>query len=168
MLNKMNGLKNLTGDIIQRLDDCDELSLLRAFRKMANTEIAAVLSVLPMQYVNQVLIILPADISNRVIACGFATRKLTPGIMKKLLVAIDYEAETAAAQKARKENKADRLVVQRQDTPEVPIAGHVPAAGGSLTEQKPFDDFSDDKVSARSLAILDTLGKLLGNTFRKH
>ena len=152
----------------QRLDDCDELSLLRAFRKMANTEIAAVLSVLPTQYVNQVLIILPSDISNRVIACGFGTRKLTPGILKKLLTAIDYEAQIAEEQKARIENKADRLVVHRQETQEVPIPQHVTTLSGSTTEQKPFDDFSDDKVSARSLAILDTLGRIIGNSFRKH
>lgn len=168
MLKTLNSIKQLTEDITQRLDDCDELSLLRAFRKMANTEIAAVLSVLPMHHANQVLIILPHDISNRVVACGFGARKPTPAILKKLISVIDHEAEAAVVQKSRVENSPQRLVVSRQDSPEVPIPEHGATETLPQTEQKPFDDFSDDRVSARSLVILDTLGKLLGNTFRKH
>lgn len=165
LLKKLIKQPNLTADLISRINDCDELALLRALKRISNTEIAAILSMLPMEQVNQILIILPQDIANRVIACGFGNKRTSSEVLRKFFAALDSESKATRP-------KLDRIPMptittsQKIEHVDVPIPMmQVPE---STSEPKPFDDFSDDRVSAASLFLLDTIGKIVGNSFRKH
>lgn len=165
MLNKLIKQPNLTAELIRRINDCDELVLFRAFKRLSNTEIAAILSTLPMEQVNQILIILPQDIANRVVACGFGSKKISNETIRKFFEAIDFEAKNSRIKRDQISSSAT-LVSQKIEDLEVPIPGNPSAE--LVSEPRPFDDFSDDRISAASLFLLDTIGKIVGNSFRKH
>lgn len=151
MLNKLYGQKQLLKEVSDRLDDCDEFLLLRAFKRMSNTEISALVSALPVHHSNQMLIILPHEVTRRIMAQGFVPRELDNEILRKLLGMIDRELELKRVKQTAQE-KADntnRYIGPQSEPQEVATV-----------------EFNDREIPA-SLRILDVVGRFVGNSFKK-
>jgi hypothetical protein len=143
MLNKLFGQKQLLKEVSDRLDDCDEFLLLRAFKRMSNTEISALVSALPVHHSNQMLIILPNEVTRRIMAQGFVPRKLLGMIEREL------ELERVKHAVQEKLDSTNRYIGPQSEPQEVAKV-----------------EFTDTEVPT-SLRILDVVGRFVGNTFKK-
>jgi len=152
MLNKLFGRKQLLKEISDRLDDCDEYLLLRAFKRMNNTEISALISALPVHHSNQMLIILPNEVTRRITAQGFTPRNLDNDILRKLIGVIDRELELERVKHA----------VQAKPNQDKRFIGPQAAPQENISSEPILD-----KELPTSLRFLDAVGKLMGNTFKK-
>ena len=151
MLSKLYGQKQLLKEVSDRLDDCDEFLLLRAFKRMSNTEISALISTLPVHHSNQMLIILPNEVTRRITAQGFVARELDNEILRKLLGMIERELESERVKNAvhEKVDNTNRYIGSKAEPQEVATV-----------------EFADTEIPT-SLRVLDALGRFVGNTFKK-
>ena len=151
MLNKLYGQKQLLKEVSDRLDDCDEFLLLRAFKRMSNTEISALVSALPVHHSNQMLIILPNEVTRRIMAQGFVPRELDNEILRKLLGMIERELELERVKHAvqEKADNTNRYIGPQSEPQEVITV-----------------EFTDNEIPT-SVRFLDVVGRFVGNTFKK-
>jgi hypothetical protein len=152
MLNKLYGQKQLLKEVSDRLDDCDEFLLLRAFKRMSNTEISALVSGLPVHHSNQMLIILPNEVTRRVMAQGFVPRDLDNEILRKLIGMIDRELEL---------DRVKQVVTDKADSTDRYIGNQLEPQ--EIVAQEPV---LDAEIPA-SVRILDIFGRFVSNTFKK-
>ncbi len=152
MLNKLFGQKQLLKEVSDRLDDCDEFLLLRAFKRMSNTEISALISALPVHHSNQMLIILPNDVTRRIMAQGFVPRELDNDILRKLIGMIDRELELERVKNAvqEKAHNSNRFVGPQSDSQDAPIV-------------EPLADIE----LPTSVRFLDVVSRFVGSSFKK-
>ncbi len=152
MLNKLYGQKQLLKEVSDRLDDCDEFLLLRAFKRMSNTEISALISALPVHHSNQMLIILPNDVTRRIMAQGFVPRDLDNDVLRKLIGMIDRELEIDRVKHVvqEKTDNANRFIGPQSEPLEI------------VSVDQPMD-----YEVPTSMRVLDVLGRIIGNTFKK-
>jgi len=151
MLSKLYGQRQLIKEVSDRLDDCDEFLLLRAFKKMNNTEISALISTLPVHHSNQMLIILPNEVTRRITAQGFVPRDLDNEILRKLIGIIDRELEL---------DRVKNAVQDKVDNSNRLVGPHAGAPDALPTEPT-------DNTLPASVRILDVVSRFVGNSFKK-
>lgn len=150
MLNRLFNQKQLLKDACTRLDNCDELVLMRAFRRLSNTEIGALISSLPVHNANQILIILPNETTRRTLAMGFIPEKMSNDILRKLIGSIDRELEQTNL-KSEQLQKIQSRVIETKDE-----SGAAPAV------------IERDPNQPNSIRFLDVISRFVANSFSKN
>lgn len=150
MLNLFFNQKQLLTDACTRLDNCDDLLLLRAFKRLSNTEVAALISTLPVHHSNQILIILPADTSRRILSMGFIPEKMNNDILRKLIASIDREIDLIQIKSVELPKNRSRLVGPVDEKTDIIVP------------------FQQDQVLPASMRLLDAVSRFFANSFNKH